>query len=591
MKKKSLSFSTKLFLSVMSLYTIFALSFLYYQYHREKVHKVEILDNTLTMFNISLHEHLHDSAFSVPAYIQTCNARYDLGYLRVTLIRDDGKVLYDSNLPSSDSVGNHLDRPEVRDARAKGKGYVIMRTSETFGSPFFYVASYFPQSRLYVRSALPYDNTLIEMLNADRGYLWFSFLLTAFLFLVFYNLTSRLGRMITQLKNFARRADLEEPVQLDDMKRMGDSDLGQISRHIIDIYERLRKAKDDLFKEREKLIAHLQVSNEGLAIFNHSRGVVLSNGLFMQYLNIISDRNISVIDEIFHVKELDPLFSFISGSSRDMRDEIRQKAIIVDKGGYIFNLSVVLFADNAFEISISDITKQEEQSRMKQQITQNIAHELKTPVSSIQGYLETIVNNPNLPEKTKNQFIERCFAQSNRLSNLLRDISVLTRLTEASGLIEVEHVNVVKIIRNIIQELSLNFEERHMSVSLSLPERVDVEGNASLLYSIFRNLLDNALAYAGEATHVSVDCYAEDDEAYYFSVSDNGVGVAPEHLGRLFERFYRVDKGRSRKIGGTGLGLAIVKNAVLFHGGTINAKLAKGNCGLEFLFSIKKKKL
>lgn len=591
MKKKSLSFSTKLFLSVMSLYTIFALSFLYYQYHREKAHKVEILDNTLTMFNISLHEHLHDSAFSVPAYIQTYNARYDLGHLRVTLIRDDGNVFYDSSLSSLDSLGNHLNRPELRDARSKGKGYVIMRTSETFGSPFFYVASYFPQSRIYVRSALPYDNTLIEMLNADRGYLWFSFLLTAFLFLIFYNLTSRLGKMITQLKNFARRADLEEPVQLDDMKRMEDSDLGQISRHIIDIYERLRKAKDDLFKEREKLIAHLQVSNEGLAIFNHSRGVVLSNGLFMQYINVISDRNISVIDEIFHVKELEPLFSFISGNSRNIRDEIRQKAIIVDKGGYIFNLSVALFADNAFEISISDITKQEEQSRMKQQITQNIAHELKTPVSSIQGYLETIVNNPNLPEKTKTQFIERCFAQSNRLTNLLRDISVLTRLTEASGLIEVEHVDVVKIIRNIIQELSLNFEERRMSVSLSLPECIDVEGNASLLYSIFRNLLDNALAYAGEATHVSVDCYAEDDESYYFSVSDNGVGVAPEHLGRLFERFYRVDKGRSRKIGGTGLGLAIVKNAVLFHGGTINAKLAKGNHGLEFLFSIRKKKL
>ena len=179
------------------------------------------------------------------------------------------------------------------------------------------------------------------------------------------------------------------------MKGLGNTDLGQISRHIVDIYTRLRKAKDDLFREREKLITHLQISNEGLAIFNPGKDVVLANGLFMQYVNLISDKNIGGIEEVFQVKELQPLFDFITMSRKSFtQGDLRQKLLVVDKNGYVFNLSVALFVDNSFEISISDITKQEEQARMKQQITQNIAHELKTPVSSIQGYLETILNNP-----------------------------------------------------------------------------------------------------------------------------------------------------------------------------------------------------
>ena len=228
---------------------------------------------------------------------------------------------------------------------------------------------------------------------------------------------------------------------------------------------------------------------------------------------------------------------------------------------------------------------------MKQQITQNIAHELKTPVSSIQGYLETILNNPGLSPDMLKKFLERSFAQSNRLTNLLQDISTLTRMTEAGQMIEVTDVDLASMIHNIVAELALKLEEKQMTVGINVPDKLVLQGNSSLLYSIFRNLMDNAIAYAGNGTPVNIVCYSADEEGYYFSVSDNGVGVPSEHLGRMFERFYRVDKGRSRKLGGTGLGLAIVKNAVLFHGGNINAKPSGGGHGLEFLFTLKKKKL
>ena len=224
---------------------------------------------------------------------------------------------------------------------------------------------------------------------------------------------------------------------------------------------------------------------------------------------------------------------------------------------------------------------------LKKQLTQNIAHELKTPVSSIQGYLETIVNNPTLPREKINAFLERSYAQSNRLAHLLRDISVLTRMEEAPNMIETEPVNLTTMMRNILNEVTLELEEKQITAHNMLPEGLTIQGNSSLLYSIFRNLTDNAIAYAGTHISITIRCFREDERFYYFSFSDTGVGVGPEHLSRLFERFYRVDKGRSRKLGGTGLGLAIVKNAVILHGGTIFAKNTPGG-GLEFIFTLSK---
>lgn len=196
---------------------------------------------------------------------------------------------------------------------------------------------------------------------------------------------------------------------------------------------------------------------------------------------------------------------------------------------------------------------------MKRQLTQNIAHELKTPVSSIQGYLETIVSNESIPREKMQTFLERCYAQSNRLSRLLRDISVLTRMDEAANMIDMEKVDISMLVTNIVNEVSLELEEKHITVVNGLHPKIQLKGNYSLLYSIFRNLMDNAMAYAGTNIYININCFREDENFYYFSFADTGVGVSPEHLNRLFERFYRVDKGRSRKLGGTGLGLAIVK--------------------------------
>jgi signal transduction histidine kinase len=223
---------------------------------------------------------------------------------------------------------------------------------------------------------------------------------------------------------------------------------------------------------------------------------------------------------------------------------------------------------------------------MRRELTQNIAHELKTPVASILGYTETILDNPTISDETRQQFIIRTHAQAQRLTALLQDISTLNRMDYATDVLSKERVDVSQIVADIAEETVLAFRQKGMTLHNCLPHNIIIQGNTSLVYSIFRNLTDNALCYAGEGTTVEIAA-DEQPDSWHFTFQDNGTGIAPEHLPRIFERFYRIDKGRSRSLGGTGLGLAIVKNAVLLHGGTITAQnIATG--GLQFEFTLKK---
>ena len=228
----------------------------------------------------------------------------------------------------------------------------------------------------------------------------------------------------------------------------------------------------------------------------------------------------------------------------------------------------------------------EKENRMRRELTQNIAHELKTPVASILGYTETILDNPAIDDDTRRQFMVRTHAQAQRLTALLQDISTLNRMDYAKEMIQKERVDVSLLFGDIVQETLLALQSRQMTLRNCLPQGIIVRGNASLLYSVFRNLVDNAINYAGQGTTIEVVA-TEQPGAWQFTFRDNGIGIPASHLPRLFERFYRLDKGRSRDMGGTGLGLAIVKNAVLLHGGTITvASPATG--GLRFDFTLQK---
>lgn len=583
-----LPFSQRLFLSVIFLFLGYAVCFMLFQYNREKAYKIELLNTQLQNYNNQLCDFLADhhgvNSDSMQSYVTT----HMMPNLRVTLIEPSGKVVYDNTNANRKSFANHSSRKEVQDALMYGSGYSISRQSESIqGEEYFYSARYYPPYRIIIRSALPYNLSLTEHLQADSGYLWFALIICLVLIFIFYRFTRKLGKSITKLQQFAMKADRNEPIDMDILQTFPKNELGEISQHIIKIYKRLHRAKEALYIEREKLISHLQTSHEGLGVFTKERQEILVNNLFTQYINNISDRNLRSTNEIFDIPELQPIIEFLNRNEGNFSKEEKRYAMHLNKNARSFTVECIIFQDMSFEISINDITQEEEQARLKRQLTQNIAHELKTPVSSIQGCLETIISNPNIPQENVRVFLERSYAQSNRLTFLLRDISVLTRMDEAPELVEKEQVNLSKIVENILNEVALGLEEKHITVVNKLPSEVILTGSSSLLYSIFRNLTDNAIAYAGNDIQITINCFREDEKFYYFSFSDTGVGVPEEHLNRLFERFYRVDKGRSRKLGGTGLGLAIVKNAVLFHGGTIFAKnMPKG--GLEFVFTLKK---
>lgn len=473
MTNRRLSIGNRLYLSVFSLFLLFAVAFIVFQQYREKQYKIESLNLRLQDFNHQLHEAMRNGRFdNKRKFLNDYLAQRPDKGLRVTLIRSDGRVIYDNQLKDYTAMGNHAGRPEVAQALRKGSGAAVDRNSTTMGHDYFYSATYFPHEGYVVRSALPYNVDLAKSLHTDQHYIWFSLAVMLLLTVVLYRFTARLGHNISKLNEFAARAGNGGKIKPEELGGFSNDELGDTAERIVKLYLRLQRT-------------------------------------------------------------------------------------------------------------------QQEQDVLKRQLTQNAAHELKTPVASIQGYLETILENPNVDGKTRQLFLERCYAQSQRLASILTDMAALNRMDDGAAMMSIEDVDVADIIRSVERESQLALERRGMTMHCDIPEHIEARGNKDMIYSIFRNLTDNALAYAGQGTHIELSAQrGEDDGLWHFTFSDNGVGVAPEHLARLFERFYRVDKGRSRKMGGTGLGLAIVKNAVRVHGGTISVT-NNPDGGLRFDFSLK----
>ena len=229
---------------------------------------------------------------------------------------------------------------------------------------------------------------------------------------------------------------------------------------------------------------------------------------------------------------------------------------------------------------------EQERNRLKRQLTNNINHELKTPVASIQVCLETLLSGINLSEEKRQELIERCYANNDRLRRLLNDVSLITRMEDGSALIGKERVVINDIIDEAAKELEMLSEDECLLLHTDFSDEVIIDGNPSLIGSIFRNLTENAIAYS-EGRNIYISLLENNDKLCRIRFEDDGKGVDQKHLSHLFERFYRVDKGRSRQKGGTGLGLAIVKHAVQFHGGTIVAT-NRPNGGLRFEFTLSK---
>ncbi|MBP5569903.1 MAG: ATP-binding protein [Prevotella sp.] len=473
---KSKSFQRNLLLSIGGVFLLFAICFSVYQYQREKDYKIDILHSRLQMYNYEMVQTLGEDSLTDSRLFHDYVERHQMEGLRVSVIDLNGRVILDSYDTNVDSLGNHLQHKEIRQALHEGNGFDIKRMSQSTHETYFYSATHF--GNVIVRAAVPYSVELTRSLQADNTYIYFAIVLTLLLGMALYHITHRISRHIGYLREFAVKAERGEELDHELERRVPDDELGDISHTIIMLYWKLRHSEED-------------------------------------------------------------------------------------------------------------------KVRIKRQLTQNAAHELKTPAASIHGYLESILDNPDMPEEKRKHFLERCYAQSERMNKLLLDMSALTKLDEmddshSRNRQEYRRVNVTQIIQNALDDTALQLHDKGIATSLQLPDHIELQGDASLIYSIFRNLIDNAIAYAAGATQLEITCHEMESEGrhfYEFAVSDNGSGIEPQHLEHIFERFYRIDKGRSRKLGGTGLGLAIVKNAVAVHGGTTTACPTPGG-GLTVRFTL-----
>ena len=228
--------------------------------------------------------------------------------------------------------------------------------------------------------------------------------------------------------------------------------------------------------------------------------------------------------------------------------------------------------------------QQQEKERIKKQLTNNINHELKTPVASVSLCLETLLSHENMSEEQRTMFLKRALAGTDRLQRLLSDVSLITRMDDGSASIEKEPLDLAEIIAAVADDHRLPADAKGISITNLVQGPLPVTGNRALLEAVLNNLADNAIAYSG-GTAITIGPVTAGNGIITLTFADNGCGVAAEHLPRLFERFYRIDKGRSRACGGTGLGLAIVRNAVAFHGGEICVANRTGG-GLVFTITL-----
>lgn len=573
-----ITYKQRIFFYFFIVFTLFTISVIVIEQREEKFQRTQALEDRLDSYAEMIHAYIDQFKLKDSSLVELRILAKSMPMdIRMTIINVDGKVTFDKDVENVSQLDNHLDRPEIRSASYQNTGSNIRLSVSTHHEYLYYAKNY---KDYYVRVALPYTVQTKGMLKADNLFIYTVIGLFVIVLVLLNYVAGRFGKSISQLKMLTTKIKDDEP--LTEAIDFPEDELGDIGNQLVDILNQKAKSKHKIEAEREKLIQHFHYAHEGICIFDPDFKKIYANTNFFQYLNLIVDQPIFNLEAILKEEIFDPVIDFITNRTREQNFH----TFHINKNGKAFLIQTIVFEDDSFEITIKDITKLEKTRLLKQEMTNNIAHELRTPVTSLRGYLETL-NSQDLAADKKAQFIDRAYQQSIRLSNLIDDVSLISKIEEAPAQFQTEKVNLSQLLEEVRIDLANGLEDNDIKLNVSVKDHLVINGNYTLLYSIFRNLIDNTINYAGSHISINITNYMEDDDYLYFSYCDTGIGVEEQYLPRLFERFYRVNEGRTRNTGGSGLGLSIVKNAVLFHKGEIQVK-NRVEGGLEFFFTFKK---
>lgn len=308
-------------------------------------------------------------------------------------------------------------------------------------------------------------------------------------------------------------------------------------------------------------------------------GCLLTTLLVTYYFTSILSRNVVLLKDFAYRATTGGRFTGEDKFPRNELGEISREIIKL----YHERLKAMELIKKERKIAINAI---EGKVKITRQLTNNINHEIKTPVGIIRGYLESIIADPEMDTATRNRFLDRMLMNVERLTDLLNDVSTMTRLENGADMIAVEKIDMHDLVYQIESDLPANNLSGNLEFSFDIPFECNVSGNYNLIQGMICGLIRNAALHSG-GTEIGLRMISENKRFYVFSFYDNGNGVSSEHIPHLFERFYRVDTGRSRKMGGTGLGLPIVKSTIISLGGTISVH-NRSTGGLEFIFTLPK---
>lgn len=510
---------------------------------------------------------------------------------RVTIMDSSGRVLSDSDV-TPDRVhlmDNHLSRPEVKKALAEGWGQSY-RQSETVERKIFYTA--FPMKHdnktigilrlaYYAQHFEESMSTIIPMI-IGANLLGLAILFFASLYL---------GHVVTApILQIVRTAQGISAGELEKSFPIGRSDeIGKLSLILNQLTERLNSQIAQISTERSKLQDILQNLDMGVIVLDHQKNILHANP---ETLRILDLENVTVEHKnILEILRSEPLLTAVRNILSEGKKETGEFEYYVRSKKIFLNYEVTPFLISEEKIKgaliqLQDITEMKRLEAIRRDFVANASHELKTPLTAIIGYTDTLLERASDDPASRLKFLRKIREQAQRLDFLIADLLKLSEIEREQPL-ELKACSLNPIIRETILEFKEQAQGKNIDVTLDAPEAINVLMNEEGIRSVFNNLVDNAIKYTPQNGNISIRVTTDENRRVKIEVIDSGIGIDPKYHDRIFQRFYRIDKARSRALGGTGLGLAIVKHIIERHGSKINvqSELGKGSC---FWFELQK---